>query len=162
MAPRGCEEFARERGGRSLPYGGGRREGKWMMVHSYYDLARSNTIKRYIDYQHSNSHFHCILFFWIFCSHFIIKLVLICQNNPMKGLLPLWGPDDSFHFNPMLLQKIIKSSYFQKCCRDITDWNTLVDEVYYQAKHLEPLAVGEWTRNKSFATTKINSLSLLL
>jgi len=65
------------------------------------------------------------------------------RNNPMKGLLPLWGPDDSFHFNPMLLQKIIKSSYFQKCCRDITDWNTLVDEVYYQAKHLEPLAVGE-------------------
>jgi hypothetical protein len=42
----------------------------------------------------------------------------------------------------MLLQNIVKSSYFQKCCRDITDWNLLVDEIYYQVKHLEPWAVG--------------------
>ena len=54
----------------------------------------------------------------------------------------MWGPDDSFHFNPMLLKNIINSSYFQKCCRDITDWNTLVDEIYYQVKHLEPWAAG--------------------
>jgi len=63
------------------------------------------------------------------------------RNNPSKALLPIWGPDDSFHINPMLLGKIIKSSYFQKCCRDITDWNTLVDEVYYQVKNLEPWTV---------------------
>jgi hypothetical protein len=31
MAPRGCEEFARERGGGSLPYGGGRRTGKFLI-----------------------------------------------------------------------------------------------------------------------------------
>jgi len=69
------------------------------------------------------------------------------RNNPTKGLLPIWGPDDSFHINPMLLGKIIKSSYFQKCCIDITDWNTLVDEVYYQVKNLEPWTVGEEPSN---------------
>ena len=56
----------------------------------------------------------------------------------------MWGPDDSFHLNPMLLQNIIKSPYFQKCCRDITDWNTLVDQVYYDVKHVEPWAQGTY------------------
>lgn len=62
------------------------------------------------------------------------------RNSRQK--LPIWGPDDTFHFNPMLLQNTIKSSYFQKCCRDITDWSSLVDEIYYQVKHLEPWATG--------------------
>jgi pre-mRNA-splicing factor 38B len=55
----------------------------------------------------------------------------------------MWGPDDSFHLNPMLLQNIIKSPYFQKCCRDITDWNSLVDQIYYDVKHVEPWAQGK-------------------
>lgn len=57
-------------------------------------------------------------------------------------MLPLWGPDDSFHLNPMLLQNLIKSSYFQKCCRDLTDWSALVDEIYYQVQHVEPFSAG--------------------
>ena len=72
------------------------------------------------------------------------------QNNRSKGLIPTWGPDDSFHLNPMLLQNMIKSQYFQKCCRDITDWTSLVDEIYYQVTHLEPWAVGS-TRDPSTA-----------
>jgi len=64
------------------------------------------------------------------------------RNNPSRSL-PLWGPDDSFHFNPVLLEKIIKSHYFQKCCREITNWNKLVDEVYYKVQDLEPFAVGK-------------------
>ena len=67
---------------------------------------------------------------------------LIPQNTRQKNLLQLWGPDDSFYFNPMLLQNIVQSNYFQKCCRDITDWNMLVDEIYYQVKHLQPWAAG--------------------
>lgn len=66
------------------------------------------------------------------------------RNNRTKGLLPLYGPDDSFQFNPMLLNNIIlKSTYFAKtCCEKITDWNALVDEIYYQVKHVEPWAAG--------------------
>eukprot|EP00531_Pseudo-nitzschia_arenysensis_P004373 CAMPEP_0116135870 /NCGR_PEP_ID=MMETSP0329-20121206/11423_1 /TAXON_ID=697910 /ORGANISM="Pseudo-nitzschia arenysensis, Strain B593" /LENGTH=516 /DNA_ID=CAMNT_0003630703 /DNA_START=7 /DNA_END=1557 /DNA_ORIENTATION=- len=63
------------------------------------------------------------------------------RNNPSKTL-PLWGPDDSFHFNPVLLEKIINHRYFHKCCREITDWNKLVDEIYYSAQDLEPFAMG--------------------
>lgn len=64
------------------------------------------------------------------------------RNNRAKNLVPMWGPDDSFHLNPMLLQNIIKSSYFQKCCRDILDYNSLVDQIYYDVKHVEPWAQG--------------------
>jgi hypothetical protein len=85
-------------------------------------------------------------------SPFFFCLRMKKKNNRAKNLLPLWGPDDSFHLNPMLLEKIIKSPYFQKCCQDLTDWNTLVDEVYYQVKHLEPWALG---------TTKANICNML-
>jgi hypothetical protein len=64
------------------------------------------------------------------------------KSNRSKNLLPLWGDSSTFHFNPLLLNNIKKSQYFQKCCRDIHDWNALVDEVYYQCKSLEPWAVG--------------------
>jgi hypothetical protein len=65
------------------------------------------------------------------------------RNNRTKGLIPLYGPDDSFHVNPMLLQCIAKSPYFVKCCENIKDWNALVDEIYYEVKHAEPWAAGK-------------------
>jgi len=80
------------------------------------------------------------------------------RNTRQKNLLHLWGPDDSFHFNPMLLQNIIKSNYFQKCCRDLTDWNAIVDEIYYQVKHLQPWAAGS---NKEPSTAFCLLLRLL-
>merc|ERR1719253_358937 len=42
----------------------------------------------------------------------------------------------------MLLQNISKSPYFLKCCEKLTDWNTLVDEIYYEVQHLEPWTAG--------------------
>ncbi len=64
------------------------------------------------------------------------------RNVRPKGMVPLYGPDDSFHINPMLLQCIIKSPYFVKCCKDLGDWNALVDEIYYEVKHVEPWAAA--------------------
>ena len=84
------------------------------------------------------------------------------RNNRAKGLLPLWGPDDNFHLNPMLLQNIIKSNYFQKCCRDITDWSALVDEIYYQVKHLEPWAIGTLHVILTDITVRVNTIISLL
>mmetsp|Transcript_9431 Transcript_9431/g.20067 ORF Transcript_9431/g.20067 Transcript_9431/m.20067 type:complete len:523 (-) Transcript_9431:244-1812(-) len=60
----------------------------------------------------------------------------------VKGIIPLVGPDDTFNIHPMLLQNIAKSPYFQKCCEKLTDWNTLVDEIYYEVKHMEPWTAG--------------------
>jgi len=64
------------------------------------------------------------------------------RQRPPKGLIPLTR-DDTFNFNPMLLQNISKSTYFLKCCSNLHDWNTLVDEIYYEVKHMEP-----WTQGK--------------
>jgi hypothetical protein len=86
--------------------------------------------------------------------------------NRAKNLLTLWGPDDSFQFNPMLLQNIIKSPYFQKCCKEISDWNALVDEIYYSVKHLEPWTVGtyldlDWMLSFWMPLRLIQSLTLV-
>ncbi|KAL3795925.1 hypothetical protein HJC23_002196 [Cyclotella cryptica] len=64
------------------------------------------------------------------------------QACHVKGVIPLVGPDDTFNIHPMLLQNITKSPYFQKCCEKLTDWNMLVDEIYYEVKHMEPWTAG--------------------
>ena len=63
------------------------------------------------------------------------------RNN--RNAIPLWGPDDTFRLEPMLLNAIKKSPYFLKCCRELKNWNELVDEIYYKVESLEPWAVGE-------------------
>jgi hypothetical protein len=65
------------------------------------------------------------------------------SNNHLKGVIPLIGPDDTFNLHPMLLNNIVNSAYFQKCCERLTDWNTLVDEIFYEVKHVEPWTAGE-------------------
>jgi len=65
------------------------------------------------------------------------------QNSHLRGIIPLSCPDDTFNMHPMLLQNIAKSPYFHKCVDTLTDWNGLVDEIYYEVKHLEPFTAGE-------------------
>lgn len=60
----------------------------------------------------------------------------------VKGQIPLIGPDDTFNINPMLLRNIAKSPYFIKCCQNLQEWGALVDEIYYEVKHMEPWADG--------------------
>jgi pre-mRNA-splicing factor 38B len=60
-----------------------------------------------------------------------------------KGVLPLWGAPDSFHFNPLLLRNTVRSLYFQKCCEKLLDWNAVVDEIYYEVKYLQPFALDK-------------------
>ena len=61
-----------------------------------------------------------------------------------RGIIPLVGPDDTFNLHPMLLSNISKSPYFIKCCEKLTDWNMVVDEIYYEVKHMEPWTAGEF------------------
>lgn len=55
-------------------------------------------------------------------------------------IVPLWGPDDgTFHWHPVLLQNTLNSSYFQRCCETLKDWNAIIDEIYEQdVKHVQP------------------------
>lgn len=64
------------------------------------------------------------------------------RNRPQKGLIPL-KDTTTFNINPMLLGNISKSPYFLKACNELKEWTTLVDEIYYQVKHMEPWQ-GEW------------------
>ena len=63
--------------------------------------------------------------------------------NSNRGVIPLIGPDDTFNLHPMLLHNIWNSTYFQKCCDKLTDWTMLVDEIYYEVKHMEPWTAGK-------------------
>mmetsp|Transcript_50021 Transcript_50021/g.150492 ORF Transcript_50021/g.150492 Transcript_50021/m.150492 type:complete len:103 (+) Transcript_50021:117-425(+) len=68
------------------------------------------------------------------------------RSKPKKALIPLHGPDggsSAFNLNPMLIQNIIKSQYFQKSIEKLTDWNAVVDEIYYEVKHCEPWTPGK-------------------
>ena len=66
------------------------------------------------------------------------------SNNHLRGVIPLHCPDDTFHIHPMLLHNISASPYFQKCCEKLTDWNMVVDEIYYEVKHMEPWTAGKF------------------
>ncbi len=96
------------------------------------------------------------------CKDFVCSFILTCflfrplrySNRPFilsylkkqarnqKNLCRVMN-DTSFNLNPMLLQNISNSPYFQKCCNNLTSWNTLVDEIYYEVKSLEPWSNGE-------------------
>ena len=65
------------------------------------------------------------------------------QRSRARGVVPLWGNDSSFHINPLLLRNTIHSPYFQKCCEKLKDWNSLIDEIYYEVKSLQPFAVDK-------------------
>jgi hypothetical protein len=44
----------------------------------------------------------------------------------------------------VLLQNITKSLYFiKKCLQELNDWSAVIDEIYYEVKHLEPWNGGK-------------------
>ena len=90
----------------------------------------------------------CVSVCWVssFSSVFIsfeYAFLHSLQSRSQKGLIPIIK-EDTFNLNPMLLQNIMKSPYFIKCCTKLQDWNMLVDEIYYELKHLEPWSQGKW------------------
>jgi pre-mRNA-splicing factor 38B len=83
-------------------------------------------------------------------------------RSPSSSTLPLWGPDDgTFHFHPILHQNTLGSNYFQRCCENLRDWNSIVDEIYEQdLQHLQPFT--DYSGNKSPSTAFCLLLRLLL
>lgn len=60
------------------------------------------------------------------------------QNNA----LPLWGNESSMNLNPLILANIQGSSYFKVSLFKLKTYHEVVDEIYYQVKHLEPWERG--------------------
>ena len=83
------------------------------------------------------------------------------RNSHLKNIIPLVGPDDTFNIHPMLLAAIGKSPYFMKCCEKLMDWNMVVDEIYYEVKHMEPWTAGTSKCSASFCSSVLlNALEL--
>lgn len=72
------------------------------------------------------------------------------QKGRARNVLPLWGPDDSFHFNPLLLKNTIHSPYFQKSCRELNDWNAVIDQIYYEVTHVQPFSSADKLPSTAF------------
>lgn len=56
--------------------------------------------------------------------------------------LPLWGNEASMNLNPLILANIQGSSYFKVHLFKLKTYHEVVDEIYYQVKHLEPWERG--------------------
>jgi pre-mRNA-splicing factor 38B len=65
--------------------------------------------------------------------------VLEAGRQHLRTSLPLWGPDDgTFHFHPVLLRHTIHTSYFyHRCCRELFNWNAVIDEIYNEVKTMD-------------------------
>mmetsp|Transcript_20427 Transcript_20427/g.30316 ORF Transcript_20427/g.30316 Transcript_20427/m.30316 type:complete len:106 (+) Transcript_20427:250-567(+) len=69
--------------------------------------------------------------------------VALEEGRNSKGKMQMWGSNESFNLNPMLLNQISSCPYFLKCCNELHDWNAIVDEIYYEVQHVEPWAAGK-------------------
>uniref|UniRef100_A0A1L8DHJ0 Pre-mRNA-splicing factor 38 n=2 Tax=Nyssomyia neivai TaxID=330878 RepID=A0A1L8DHJ0_9DIPT len=70
------------------------------------------------------------------------------QGGPHKkmgkfhNVLPLWGNEASMNLNPLILANIQSSSYFKVTLFKLKTYHEVVDEIFYQVKHLEPWEKG--------------------
>lgn len=70
-----------------------------------------------------------------------------CQQKPAKtgkqhNVLPIWGNEQTMNLNPLILANIQGSSYFKVHLFKLKTYHEVVDEIYYQVKHLEPWERG--------------------
>ncbi|XP_037888948.1 pre-mRNA-splicing factor 38B isoform X1 [Glossina fuscipes] len=56
--------------------------------------------------------------------------------------LPLWGNEATMNLNPLILANIQSSSYFKVHLFKLKTYHEVVDEIYYQVKHMEPWERG--------------------
>ncbi|XP_047525552.1 pre-mRNA-splicing factor 38B isoform X1 [Pieris napi] len=69
------------------------------------------------------------------------------QQKPTKtskqhNVLPIWGNEQTMNLNPLILANIQGSSYFKVHLFKLKTYHEVVDEIYYQVKHLEPWERG--------------------
>ncbi|XP_059619451.1 pre-mRNA-splicing factor 38B [Phlebotomus argentipes] len=64
------------------------------------------------------------------------------KMGKFHNVLPLWGNEASMNLNPLILANIQSSSYFKVTLFKLKTYHEVVDEIYYQVKHLEPWEKG--------------------
>ncbi|XP_065093099.1 pre-mRNA-splicing factor 38B-like isoform X1 [Ochlerotatus camptorhynchus] len=64
------------------------------------------------------------------------------KSTKQNNALPLWGNESTMNLNPLILANIQGSSYFKVSLFKLKTYHEVVDEIYYQVKHLEPWERG--------------------
>ncbi|CAF1571778.1 unnamed protein product, partial [Didymodactylos carnosus] len=62
---------------------------------------------------------------------------------PKEGnVLPIWGNRESMNLNPLILTNIQSSQYFKVNLYELKTYHEVIDEIFYQVRHLEPWEKG--------------------
>lgn len=64
------------------------------------------------------------------------------NNGKSNNVLPIWGNEKTMNLNPMLLTNIQQSPYFKVTLFAIKTFGEVLDEIWYNVKHLEPWERG--------------------
>ncbi|CAH2100394.1 unnamed protein product [Euphydryas editha] len=64
------------------------------------------------------------------------------KTSKQHNILPIWGNEQTMNLNPLILANIQGSSYFKVHLFKLKTYHEVVDEIYYQVKHLEPWERG--------------------
>ncbi|CAF1044479.1 unnamed protein product [Adineta ricciae] len=59
-----------------------------------------------------------------------------------SNVLAIWGNKDSMNLNSLVLNNIMASQYFKNSLYEKKTYHEVVDEIYYQVRHLEPWEKG--------------------
>ncbi|KAI1724136.1 PRP38 family domain-containing protein [Ditylenchus destructor] len=59
-----------------------------------------------------------------------------------NNILPLWGNTQTMNLNTLVLENIVQSTYYKNYLNEVTSFQQIVDEIYYNVSHLEPWERG--------------------
>ncbi|CAI2354304.1 unnamed protein product [Caenorhabditis sp. 36 PRJEB53466] len=59
-----------------------------------------------------------------------------------SNILPIWGNQVTMNLNTLVLENIRESYYYKNNLVEIDSFQTLVEQIFYQVKHLEPWEKG--------------------
>lgn len=68
--------------------------------------------------------------------------VITGHSKKQSNNLPINGNEATMNLNPLILTNIQSSSYFKVTLFKLKTYHEVIDEIYYQVKHLEPWERG--------------------
>ncbi|CAB3398216.1 unnamed protein product [Caenorhabditis bovis] len=66
----------------------------------------------------------------------------IVGKGKRGNILPIWGNKMTMNLNTLLLENIRESYYYKNNLMEIDTFQTIIEQIFYQVKHLEPWEKG--------------------
>lgn len=64
------------------------------------------------------------------------------RKTKANNTLPIFGNEKTMNLNQLILTNILQSPYFKNNLYELKTYHEVIDEIYYQVKHLEPWERG--------------------